>query len=194
VSHGISKPKGIADLDQAIQLAPSNPHVRFIVADAYTYGIPDPQRAFDEASLALDWGLDTPRIHAILAVSYAAFGDHATAATEIATSISLVTTELVPTAPLAPGDSVSLDLAPGRVYAIPIEAAQGETVSITTSSTDFWDSIAVLVGPDGTPLVGADDVNGYMAAFDWVAPQTATYTLQVTSFEAVSTGTLIVGR
>ena len=192
--HGATKAKGVADLERAIQLDPANPHVRFIVADAYTYGLPDPDRAFAEASLALDWGLDTPRIHAILATSYQAFGDVAAAAEQIDLSISLVTSELVPTAPLAAGGSVSVALVPGRVYAIPIPAAQGETISIATSSRDFWDSIAVLLAPDGTPVVGSDDANAYMAAFDWVAQETATYTLLVTSFESVSTGTLLVDR
>src|SRR5262249_18888525 len=70
---GATKAKGIEDLELAIALDPQNPHVRFIVADAYTYGLPDPLRAFAEATLALNWGLDTPRIHAILAVSYIAF-------------------------------------------------------------------------------------------------------------------------
>src|SRR5262245_39184422 len=53
---GATKAKGAVDLDRAIELAPQNPHVRFIVADAYTYGQRDAQRAFTEASLALAWG------------------------------------------------------------------------------------------------------------------------------------------
>ena len=191
---GVTKAKGVADLEQAIALAPTNPSVRVIVADAYTYGLPDPDRAFAEASLALDWGLDTPRVHAILATSYEAFGDVEAAAFHIHRSISLVTTEVVPTAPLADGATMSLDFVPGRVYAIPVAVTEGETVSITTSSPEIWDSIAVLLAPDGTPVVGSDDTNAYMAAFDWVAAETATYTLLVTSFEAVFTGTLMLER
>jgi tetratricopeptide (TPR) repeat protein len=189
---GVTKAKGVVDLDRAIALAPTNPDVRVIVADAYTYGLPDPERAFAEASLALEWGLDTPRVHAILATSYTAFGDVEEAASHIHRSIELVTTEVVPTAPLDAGAVVSLDLVPGRVYAIPIAATQGESISIETSSETIWDSIAVLLAPDGTPVVGSDDTNAYMAAFDWVATESTTYTLLVTSFEAVSTGTLVV--
>ena len=48
---------------------PESPDVRYIVADAYTYGLPDAERAFDEATFALDGGLDTPRVHAILGSS-----------------------------------------------------------------------------------------------------------------------------
>ena len=66
--------------------------------------------------------------------------------------------------------------------------------SISTSSPDpdLWDSIAVLLAPDGTAVVGSDDDSAYFAAFDWVAEETGTYLLQVTSFEAVSTGPLVV--
>ena len=72
--------------------------------------------------------------------------------------------------------------------------AAGETISIATSSRDFWDSIVVLLAPDGTPVVGSDDANSYFAAFDWVAQATGTYRLQVTSFESIDTGALVVTR
>src|SRR5262245_271969 len=88
---GIDTAAGEADLERAIQLAPKSPDVRWVVADAYTYAQPDSQRAFTEATHALDWGLDTPRIHAILANAYMAFGDQAAAAAEIKTHIDQVT-------------------------------------------------------------------------------------------------------
>lgn len=141
---------GAEDLARAIALAPSSPDVHFIVADAYTYGAaPDAQRAFDEATVALNGGLNTPRVHAILASSYFAFGDMAAAAAEIALHIDLVTTELVTTTPLASGASMSLPLLPGRAYEVPIAAAAGEAISIATSSKDFYDTILVLLGPGG---------------------------------------------
>jgi tetratricopeptide (TPR) repeat protein len=186
--------RGVEDLERAIALAPDSPDVHFIVADAYTYGLPDPERAFAEASEALDGGLDTPRIHAILASSYTAFGDLLAAAEHIQVHIDMVTTQLLPAPALAPGGSLKLDLVAGRTYEIPVEATTGETISIATSSHDMWDTIAVLLAPDGTPVVGSDDANAYMAAFDWVAEETATYRLQVTSFEAASTGALTVTR
>jgi tetratricopeptide (TPR) repeat protein len=192
--HGANTSRGVADLERALELAPDSPDLRFLVADAYTYGLPDPERAFAEATLALDWGLDTPRIHAILATAYNAFGELEAAAVHIQQSIDLVTTELVTTSSLPAGGSLSLDLAPGRTYAIPIAVTAGETISIATESRDFWDSIAVLLAPDGSPVVGSDDDDAYFAAFDWVAEETGTYLLHVTSFEAVSTGVLVVTR
>jgi hypothetical protein len=192
--HGGPMPAGAADLEFAIGLDPESPDVHWIVADAYTYGLPEPARAFAEATLALDLGLDTPRIHALLASAYNAFGDLEAAAGHIARHIDLVTTELVATSPLPAGASLSLDLVPGRTYEIPLEATAGATISIATSSGDMWDSIAVLYDPDGSPVVGSDDDAGYFAAFDWVSPATGTYRLQVTSFEAISTGQLHVAR
>lgn len=193
--RGAMRTAGAADLERAIALAPSSPDVRSIVADAYTYGSePDAQRAFDEAMGALNGGLNTPRVRAILGASYIAFGDMAAAAGEIKLHIDMVTTELVGASPLARGNSASLGLIPGRTYDIPIAAAAGETISIATSSKDFWDTIVVLLAPDGTPVAGGDDYKGYFAGFEWVAPAAGTYRLRATSFEAVSTGTMTVGR
>lgn len=192
--QGASKAKGVADLEQAIVLAPDSADVRYIVADAYTYGLSDPQRAFNEASLALAWGLDTPRIHAILASSYLAFGNQAAAGAEIQKHIQLVTTELVQASPINAGDSLSLGLVPGRSYEVPLPVSAGEKVSIMTGSHDFYDTILVLLAPDGSPVLGSDDYKQYFAGFEWVAPTTGTYRIWVTSFESVDTGTLSVTR
>lgn len=194
VLKGVNKGPGLADLERAIQLAPTSPDVRWLVADAYTYGQPDPQRAFAEATLALQWGVDTPRVHAILAAALNAFGQTQAAAAHIAAHLELVATQLVPTSPLDPGAWLTLDLGPGRVYSVPVPAVAGQTISISTGSKDYWDSIAVLLSPDGTPIVGSDDDSGYFAAFDWVAQETGTYSLRATFFEAVNTGQLVVKR
>lgn len=193
---GATPSRGAADLDTAIALAPQSADVRFIVSDAYTYGQPDPQRAFAEASLALAWGLDTPRVHAILAGAYLAFGDLASAASHIERHIELVTTELVPTSALAAGASIAVDLVPGRTFEVPIPVTAGQPLSISTSSPthEISDSILVLLAPNGTPVVGNDDYIKYLAGFQWVAPQTGTYLLRVTSFEGVNTGQLQVTR
>ena len=191
---GATKAKGIADLEKAISLAPRSADMRFVVADAYTYGLSDPQRALAEATLALQWGLDTPRIQAILAVAQMALGNQQAAAAHTQKHIKLVTTELLTTDPLAAGTSLSLALLPGRSYEIPLAAVTGETLSILTSSPDFYDTILVLLAPDGTPVLGADDYDDYFAGFQWVAPVTGNYRMLVTSFESVNTGTLVVTR
>ena len=192
---GTARAEGVTDLDRAIALAPGSPDVRFIVADAYTYGkLPDPQRAFAEGSFALAGGLNTPRVHAILASAYLNFGNQPAAAAEIRTHIELVTTELVQASSLAAGATLTLPLVPGRSYEIPIPVTFGETVSILTSSRDFSDTILVLLAPDATPVLGSDDYRQYFAGFQWVAAATGTYRIRVTSFESVNTGDLVVSR
>jgi hypothetical protein len=106
----------------------------------------------------------------------------------------LVTTELLPTVQLVAGSSLAVNLVPGRAYEIPVPVVAGETLSISTASRDYWDSIAVLLAPDGTPVTGSDDANAYFAAFTWVAPATATYRLRVTFFESFNSGVLTVTR
>ena len=135
---------GLVDLDNAIALAPDSPDVRYIAGDAYSYGLPDPDRAFDEASFAFEHGLETPRVHAILGSAYTAFGDVAAAASHVNTHIQLVTTQLVTTSALR-RTAMSLDVVPGRTYDIPLVVNAGETVSIVTSSNDYWDTILVLL-------------------------------------------------
>jgi tetratricopeptide (TPR) repeat protein len=194
VLHGGQKALGLADLEQAIALAPASPDVRYVVADAYTYGAPDPQRAFDEATRALNGGLNTPRVRAILGASYNAFGDLAAAAAQIKIHLDMVTTSLVATSAPGVGASKSLAVVPGRTYELPLTLAAGERLAIATSSKDFFDTILVLLAPNGTPVVGADDTRGYFAGLDWVAPAAGTYRLRVSSFEAASTGLLTVAR
>lgn len=192
--HRANMDKGAEDLERALALAPQSADVRFIVADAYTYGQPEPQRALAEATLALNWGLDTPRVHAILGSAYLALGDQTAAAFHIHRHIDLVTTELVGGPGIGAGTSQQVSLVPGRTYELPLPATAGETISVLTSSRDFYDSILVLLAPDGSPVVGGDDYDAYFAGFEWVADVTGTYRLWVTSFESVSSGQLVVTR
>jgi len=83
---------------------------------------------------------------------------------------------------------------PGRTYEIPLPAVAGQTVRIATGSRAYWDTIAVILAPDGSPIVGSDDDAGYFAAFDWTPELSATYRLRVSFFESVATGILEVAR
>ena len=195
VLSGSGRANGALDLERAIALAPQSPDVHYVVADAYTYGsLADPNRAFAEATIALNGGLDTPRVHAILAAAYNDFGNLVAAATEISRHIDLVTTQLVTTVPISSRTSLNLNLVPGRTYEIPLPVTAGQTVTVSTSSRDFYDTILVLLAPDGSAVLGADDTNKYFAAFEWKAATTGTYRIRVTSFEAVNTGLLTVTR
>src|SRR5262249_6258330 len=137
---------------------------------------------------------DTPRIHAILAAAYLAFGNQPAAAVQIQIHIDEVTTQLIKTSPLGAGASLSLGLVPGRTYEIPLAGTAREKLSGITSSRDFYDTLLVSLAPDGSPVVGSDDQVKYFAGLDWVASATGTYRMRVTSFESVNTGELVVTR
>jgi Tetratricopeptide repeat len=192
--QGATRAQGVNDLNRAIELAPDSPDVQFIVSDAYTYGLPDPELALAAATEALDGGLDTPRVHAILASARSALGNELTAAAHIERHIELVTTQLLTTSPIAAGATLTLGLVPGRVYEIPVSVNAGDTIAISTGSRDFFDTIMVLLAPDGSPVAGSDDPKFAFAAIDLVAGASGTYLVRVTSFEAVNTGALLVTR
>jgi hypothetical protein len=177
-----------------LQLAPDSPDVHWVVADALLYGAGDSAHAFEEAALALDGGLDTPRVNAILASGYLAGGNPSAAAAHLARHIELVTSEYLPSLPLAGRGTLTVDLVPGRTVELPVPAMAGEVLSIQTRSNDYFDTIAVLLAPDGTPVTGGDDFMQYYAGFQWTAVQTGTYRLQVTFFESIIYGAIKVTR
>lgn len=194
---GVDVVAGKADFDRAISYQPYNAHVRYIVADGYTYAAPNLTRASTEATYALNWGLNTPRVRAILAAAQLAAGNVSGAAANIQQHLNLVTTQTaVITSALGIGTSTTLALVPGKTYEIPFSAINGQTVSLRTSSPsqEIFDSIFVVLNSAGTPVTGSDDYIDFYAGLDWVAPATGTYKIRVTSFESVGTGGLVVTR
>jgi hypothetical protein len=90
---------------------------------------------------------------------YMAFGNQSAAAAEIRTHIQLATTGLVQGSVLGVGVTQTLPLVPGRSYEIPVPVTAGQTLSMLTSSRDSYDTILVLIAPDGTPVLGAVTTN-----------------------------------
>ena len=168
---------------------PQSPDVRFIVADAYTYGQPDLERAFAEAILALEWGLDTPRVHAILATAYNAFGDLAPPR-HIETHFELVTTEL------SRRPARRRRLADPRLGAW-ADLRDPRRRDRRRDDLDL-DQQRRLLGLIASCLRPTDRRSrqrrrqAYFAGFEWVAEETGTYRLQVTLFESVNYGELVV--
>ncbi len=192
---GSDLPGGEADFARAIGLAPRSADVRWVVADGYTYALPRLDRAYTEAALALRWGLDTPRVHAILAAGLASVGDVQGSALHIQRHLALVTAQVAALPALQRG-KVTLDMVPYRTFEIPLPVQAGERVRVQTTSPGFvvWDSILLLLDPAGAPVLGSDDFIDYWAGFDWIAPQSGVYRLRVASFEGVFTGRLVVTR
>lgn len=91
---GVEQAEGEQDFAYALLLDAFNPHARFIVADGYTYGLPKPNRAFIEAALARLGGLDTPRVNAIFAACFEAWGNMPVSAFYLRRHIDQVTLNL----------------------------------------------------------------------------------------------------
>jgi hypothetical protein len=125
---------------------------------------------------------------------YMAFGNQSAAAAEIRTHIQLATTGLVQGSVLGVGVTQTLPLVPGRSYEIPVPVTAGQTLSMLTSGRDSYDTILVLIAPDGTPVLGSGDYKQYFAGFQWVAPTSGMYRVWVTLFESVNAAHLVVSR
>jgi hypothetical protein len=186
---------GDADFAHALELEPDNPHLYFVLADAYTYGAGDTESALEAALKANELGLDTPRLNMILATAYLAAGDEAKATEYFAQHIESATTEMVETDPLAVGETVTLEIVPGRSYTLPLDVAAGETLTIITDSPDgAVDSMLVLVAPDGSLVTANDDTVELNAGLERQIAEEGTYRLLLTSFEGAGTGQVIVTR
>lgn len=193
---GVEQAEGEQDFAYALLLDTFNPHARFIVADGYTYGLPKPNRAFIEAALARLGGLDTPRVNAIFAACFEAWGNMPVSSYYLRRHFDQVTSNLVVQAPLGNNKTRDVQFTPGMTVEIPVTIQAGKIFRVETSSPsgEVYDTVAVLLTTSGIPLTGSDDTDEYFAAFQWTAPVTATYKLRVTTFEAVSTGLVRIRR
>ena len=192
--HHVQTTRGIADLEQGIALDPDNPSVHFIASDAYTYGLSDPHRALAEATIALDGGLDTPRVHALLGAAYNALGETLTAASHIKRHLDLVTTEPAAGVRARAGRRAVARPRPGE------DLRDRGPGGGRPADRDHHRQPCLLghdrraARPRRDPVIGSDDDSGYFAAFDWVAERSVTYRLRVSFFDSVATGLLEVSR
>jgi hypothetical protein len=183
---------GSADFARALELDPDNPNIYFLIADAYTYAMPDTERALDAALTANALGLASPRLDAIFGAAYTALDDDAAAAAYYAQHIASATSAFIDAAALAAGESVTLTIEPGQTYIIPLDVTAGETLDVMTGGD--LDTIIALYAPDNTVVIGSDDRDGYFAGFTAQIDAAGTYRLYVTTFAAAGTGDLIVTR
>lgn len=158
------------------------------------------QEAYTEAVTAFDEGLaiDPNDRWAYLgrATAQSRLGSVALGARDFESYIELTQSYLTDADAMKPGNSRTLELSEGQVYAIPLNAEAGSTISIeATAQTDDVDPLFLLVGVDGVPLAGSDDVvNGDLnsALYDLNLTETGRYTLLVTHAGGGSYGTLDV--
>ena len=86
-----------------------------------------------------------------------------------------------------------LPMREGWVYSIPFDAVRGQELDITvaTGQPGFVDPLIILIGPNGKPLIGDDDISSseYDSTIsDFRLPKTGEYTLVVSHAEGGSNG------
>jgi tetratricopeptide (TPR) repeat protein len=81
---------------------------------------------------------------------------------------------------MQPGDTVTVQMTAGSVFAIPLDGKAGQTISAYAES-DLADPVVVLLDPNGAPLSGDDDsCNGLNAMISkYALPSDGTYTLLI---------------
>jgi hypothetical protein len=103
-------------------------------------------------------------------------------------------TQLVEAAPFTAGATVTLPSGRGAELRNSRSSHGRRGALDLTSSRDFYDTILVVLVPDGPPVLGSHDHRQCFAGFQWVAVATGTYRIWVASFESANTGDWIVSR
>ena len=90
-----------------------------------------------------------------------------------------------------------LPMREGWVYSIPFDAVRGQEldIKVATGEPGFVDPLIILIGPNGKPLIGDDDISSseYDSTIsDFRLPKTGEYTLVVSHAEGGSNGLINV--
>ncbi|MBE0690653.1 MAG: hypothetical protein IH587_11090, partial [Anaerolineae bacterium] len=88
---------------------------------------------------------------------------------------------------------IGIDMTQGRIYAIPFEGEEGQTINIVVTSATA-DPVISLLAPDGSPINGDDD-SGFMLGSlieDYTLEADGTYTLMVSHAGGGSYGRMTV--
>jgi len=169
--------------NQAIELDPT--YYAFYLLRATSYQMQgDPQSALNDLNRAIDLNPRSINGYGIRVGAQMALGNMDAAAQDFAMAVELGTVETVEGAALVAGEPVVVTMTAGRTYRLPFEASAGQSVTITVTSVNPGevDSLALVVGPDETPLAFNDDVsdeNLDAAITDFTIPEDGTYMLVV---------------
>ncbi len=100
-------------------------------------------------------------------------------------------------AELEDSSNFQLPMREGWVYSIPFDGVRGQELDITvaTGEPGFVDPLIILIGPNGKPLIGDDDISSseYDSTIsDFRLPKTGEYTLVISHAEGGSNGLINV--
>ena len=120
-------------------------------------------------------------------IAYSLSGDNAKSAEDYLKWADGIQTDPVDGGKLVSGQPADIDMAEGKVYRFEFEASAGEHLTLSAISADpsiEVDTLIIVLGPDGTPLYGKDDVvanvDSRAIIDDFAVPDDGTYTLIVT--------------
>lgn len=126
--------------------------------------------------------------------AHAGAGSTALSALDFEQYIALTESYRTDAETMKPGRSQTLEVAEGQVYVVPVNAEAGTSIEIqATAQTDTLDPMILLLGVNGVPLAGSDDIsNGNLNAAVAIQsmPDSGRYTLLVTHAGGGSFGTL----
>jgi tetratricopeptide (TPR) repeat protein len=178
-----------ADLARVVELEPDNAEIHGVIGVTYIE-IGQFERGLEYIRRAFELGADAPVLYVMRADAYAGLGDRQTAAGDYLRHIEAIATETVEGEELIPDEPVTVEMAAGRVFRLPITAQAGQVLSIRTRARpEVVDTLIVILDESGEPLAGNDDSPSLNAALNRVeAPVDGTYTLLVTSFNGVGEG------
>ena len=174
----------IADLDALIALRPSpeaftQRAILRLSGSAFEEAIMDLNEAIDRASV------NQPALYFYRAHAQDALQNQSAAASDYFEWVNGIGQQTADEGILESGSAVTLQMAQSLVYHIAIDANAGDeiTVLVRAVAGDI-DPLLVILGPDGTPLVGNDDarvgsdINAVVTGYE--APEAGAYHLLVT--------------
>jgi tetratricopeptide (TPR) repeat protein len=172
------------DFDRALALDSDNAHIHRIIGASYAQ-TGETELALGYLNQAVELAPDDAFTYMFRAFVHEIHEDFDVSARDYARFIDLRARERTVEKTLQPDSEIVLPMTSGRVYEMPIEAKAGEVLTIWATSPRFdVDTLILLLGPDGEPLIGSGDIllfestNSLIEGF--AVPANGTYTLLVT--------------
>lgn len=186
---------------RAVKVKPDYIDAYYVRALTYDH-LQDLPHALADYTRAINLDPSYPSPYLGRGIVYDHMGDKPHAAADYVQWMTLNQAEKVDGDPLKSGQSVTVDMQAGWIYALPIDVQAGQHLTITAeaqSGDSQVDPLLALLDPSGTPVTGNDDVGqdnfgGTVDSRidDYVAPDSGTYTLLVSHAGGGSVGKIKV--
>jgi tetratricopeptide (TPR) repeat protein len=188
----------LADYTRAIDLDSKNADL--YSARGWTYiDMGDYENGLADFDQTLELRTDEPGDHLDRGIAYSLSGDNVKAAEDYLQWANGIQTDEVDGGDLTSGEPAAADMAEGRVIRYEFDAQGGDHLRLSAISAISYldvDTLIIVLGPDGSPLYGKDDVvanqDSRAIIDDFEVPEDGTYTLIVTHAGGVKEGAINV--